>query len=129
MKINYARIAKDAATAIANAGAPGVLRRVLADTGTYNPATASVTPPAEIMTACTAVVVPAPKRISDNESWQNGTLVRKVDMAGYIAVVGVDAPKTGDMLVWGGVTYVIAAVQNLAPAGTSVLYTVGLTTP
>jgi hypothetical protein len=49
--------------------------------------------------------------------------VLATDEQAYLSAVGLTIPEPTQRLAWAGKTYTIMRVENLAPAGTSVLVT------
>jgi len=118
MSFDYGKTKATAHRLLTKFGASGVLRRVLADTATYDPATATTTQPAELQTSCIAVVIAYPAHLVD------GTRIRTGDQLAYISAVSATSIKVDDLLVWQGVTYSVVNAKELAPAGVNVLWTV-----
>jgi hypothetical protein len=113
MSFDYAEIAQVAHEILAEFGAEGVLTRK--ERGTvYDPGTGGYS---ETMTtqSCTAVVFPIDQKLV------NGTTVLATDEQAYLSAVGLTIPQTGQALTWQGADYTLMNVENLAPAGLSVL--------
>lgn len=82
----------------------------------YDPATGIATPPSTARKTVRAVVFDYPQRYID------GTLIRQSDKQCYMSTVGAGSPKTGDQVIWGGVTLQVINVKPLAPALIAVLW-------
>jgi hypothetical protein len=87
--------------------------------GAYDAATAAATVTETSNTVKCAVFDFADRHI-------DGTLVLSGDKDCYIRTKGKVAPRTGDVLVWGGVEYEIVRFKPLAPALIAVLWQVQL---
>lgn len=113
----YAEMAETANELIQEFGASATIRRILTDSSTYDAATGTTTPPAEVQTACTAVEIELDKKMID------GTMVRQSDSRLFVAVKGVSTPPVvGDLIVWGTVTYTVILAKPISPARTDVVY-------
>jgi len=111
----YAEIAADAHALLAEFGALGQVTRI-EQSGIYNPDTGDYDTTA-VTQDCTAVVFPIDQKLVD------GTTVLATDEQAYLSTVGLTIPEPTQKLAWAGKTYTIMRVENLAPAGTSVLVT------
>lgn len=118
MAFDYNKTKTTAHRLLTKFGATGVLRRVLADTAAYDPATATATKPAELQTSCSAVLIAYPSKLVD------GTRIRTGDQLAYISAVSASSIKVDDLLDWRGTTYSVVDAKELAPAGVNVLWTV-----
>lgn len=115
MTIDYQEIARDADEALREAGAAGTLT-YKTRSGEYDPGLGGY-PEAVVTQPCTAVVFPVDQSLVD------GTTVLATDEQAYLSAVGLTIPEPTQKLVWAGKTYTIKRVENLAPAGSSVLVT------
>ena len=111
----YTELAATVQEVLAEFGSPGQVTRT-EQSGTYNPDTGDYDA-TTVTQDCTAVVFPIDQKLVD------GTTVLATDETAYLSAVGLTTPKPADRLVWNGKTYTIMRVENLAPAGTSVLVT------
>lgn len=111
----YADIAAAVQEVLSEFGSHGQVTRT-EQGGTYNPETGDYDT-TTVTQDCTAVVFPIDQKLVD------GTTVLATDETAYLSAVGLETPKPTDKLLWGAKVYTIMRVENLAPAGTSVLVT------
>jgi hypothetical protein len=95
-------------------GASGTLIRNL--DSTYDPATGVATPATPVSQACIAAVLDIDSKLV------NGSSVLQDDKTAYLSPVGISAPRPGDKLTWGSVTYDVVTAKEIAPARVVVLY-------
>lgn len=116
MSTFYADLASTADGMLKEFGAPATLIRV-AGAAVYDPATGTTVPSAE------AKEEPIIAAVFDYaEGLINGSLIQVGDKQAYVSVLGVDPPKTSDVVVWAGARYTIVKPLIMAPAGENVLY-------
>lgn len=115
MTFNYSALAQTAQQILAQFGATTTLTRQLVS-GTYDPGTGAVMPPAAEVNVITAAVFPVEDKMI------NGTTIRQGDQQAYISAQGLSKPRPGDVMAWGGSSYTVADVKALGPAGVFVLY-------
>lgn len=97
-------------------GAETTLTTPGAGNPTYDPATATGTPPAPTVDTVRAVVFPYEDKHID------GTLILTGDEQAYISALDIEEPKPGSVLLWRGKSYTTVRAKVLGPAGVNVLY-------
>lgn len=115
MSFDYGEIAQLADELLREFGGPGLLTHK-ERSGEYDPVLGDY-PEIEVTLDCTAAVFPIDHKLVD------GTTVLSTDEQAYLSAVGLAAPTPAQRLTWQGKGYTILRVENLAPAGESVLYT------
>ena len=115
MSVDYAAKAQAADRMIRSVGAAGVL--VSTGAATYDPATGT-TAAAETRQDVQMVAFAYPQRFID------GSAIRQGDLQAFVSAVGINTPKPGDRIEWGGVSYAVVSVKPLSPALVSVLFEV-----
>lgn len=112
MSFDYGKTAATAQRLIKKFGAPAA---IITSTSVYDPDTDTNTP-TPVSTPCTACVIDAEK------SYIDGTLIQAGHKVALVPPQGIDTPKPGAKLLWGGVELPISVVKTLAPAGVPVLH-------
>lgn len=111
----YSELAATVQEVLAEFGASGQVTRT-EQSGVYNPDTGDYDT-TTVTQDCTAVVFPIDQKLVD------GATVLATDEQAYLSAVGLTIPEPTQKLAWAGKTYTIMRVENLAPAGASVLVT------
>lgn len=111
----YEEIAATVQEILAEFGAPAQVTRT-EQGGEYDPDTGDYVT-TTVTQDVTSVVFPVDQKLVD------GTTVLATDEQAYLSAVGLTIPEPTQKLAWAGKTYTIMRVENLAPAGTSVLVT------
>lgn len=113
MAFNYSKSQATAARLIAKFGQSAIIRRMVNSGDPWNPV--------QTVTdySCTIVELEYTAQEID------GTLIAASDKKVYISTGGLTiTPAASDNLVYGGVSYSIASIKPLSPAGTVVYYEV-----
>lgn len=123
MAIDYTEIAAGALESLQEAGAAATL--TVPGTGTYDPATATVTAtPSEL--GCTAVLLPPGAMNGSGFTFGPDVLVRAQALA-FVAASGLAAtPAPGCKLTIGSTVWQVIGSDTLAPAGVAVLHALAL---
>lgn len=112
MAFDHAEMAATALEMIADFGAPAA---IVTTATAYDPETDTNTG-TPVSSPCMACVIDAEKSHID------GTLIQAGHRVALVPPQGIDTPKPGAKLLWGGVEMPITVVKTLAPAGVPVLH-------
>lgn len=112
---NYTRVAATALRLLRRFGAETTLTRP--GVSSYDPDTGAVTA-TPVVDGCTAAVFPYEDKHID------GSLILATDQQALVAASGLNEPKPGDVLAWGGRGLTVVKAKNLGPSGVMVLYEV-----
>jgi len=128
--MDYTRTAKTVKKAFAKYGQDVILRKLAYSAGVYNPATQEVvtSAPAHTDETLQALVTDQPgTRIGPQygNNVERGTLVHSAERWLYVDATGSE-PQPKDQMIVQGVTYTVADVQSVGPAGVPVFYLVVL---
>lgn len=124
---DYAAIAASALASLTKYGRSATLRRITE--GTYNPATGATAAATTTDQTVTVAVLPASKGTVEafDERFMSGTLVGKSLRSVLMGASGLTFdPAAGDKLILGSDTWHVIGATPLEPAGTAVLWRMGI---